>query len=61
MVDVEFPKDIYTSLKNLGGVIISTNDDTLEPAIEIVLHEAPRDSIIVKFVEKRVYHCKGSI
>ncbi|MGN0378355.1 MAG: hypothetical protein ACI4EU_02060 [Butyrivibrio sp.] len=43
MVDVEFPKDIYTSPKNLDGVIISTNDDTIEPAIEIVLHETPRE------------------
>lgn len=43
MVDVEFPKDIYTSPKNIDGVIISTNDDTIEPAIEIVLHETPRE------------------
>ena len=43
MVDVEFPMDIYASPKDLDGVITSTNDDTLEPAIEIVLHEAPRD------------------
>lgn len=43
MVDVEFTKDIYTSPKNLDGVIISTNDDTIEPAIEIVLHETPRE------------------
>lgn len=44
MIDVEFPKDIYTSPKNLDGVIISTNDDTIEPAIEIVLHETPRET-----------------
>lgn len=43
MADVEFSKDIYTSQKDLDGVIVSTNDDTIEPAIEIVLHEAPRD------------------
>lgn len=43
MIDVEFPMDIYVSPKDLDGVITSTNDDTLEPAIEIVLHEAPRD------------------
>ena len=43
MIDVEFPKDIYTSPKNLDGVIISTKDDTIEPAIEIVLHETPRE------------------
>ena len=43
MIDVEFSMDIYVSPKDLDGVITSTNDDTLEPAIEIVLHEAPRD------------------
>ena len=43
MADVEFSKDIYTSQKDLDGVIVSTNDDTIEPAIEIVLHESPRE------------------
>lgn len=43
MIDVEFSMDIYVSPKDLDGVITSTNDDTLESAIEIVLHEAPRD------------------
>ena len=43
MIDVEFSKDIYVSPKDLDGVITSTKDDTIEPAIEIVLHEAPRD------------------
>ena len=43
MVDVEFPMDIYASPKDLDGVTISTKDDTIEPAIEIVLHDAPRD------------------
>lgn len=43
MADVEFPRDIYTSPKRLDGVIISTPDDTIEPAIEIVLHEGPRE------------------
>lgn len=43
MIDVEFSMDIYVSPKDLDGVITSTNDDTLDPAIEIVLHEAPRD------------------
>ena len=27
MADVEFSKDIYTSQKDLDGVIVSTNDD----------------------------------
>ncbi len=43
MIDVEFSKDIYTSQKDLDGVIVSTKDDTIEPAIEIVLHETPRE------------------
>lgn len=43
MVDVEFSMDIYTSPKDLDGVIISSKDDTIEPAIEIVVHEAPRN------------------
>lgn len=43
MVDVEFSKDIYTSQKDIDGVIVSTNDDTIEPAIEIVLHENSRE------------------
>ncbi len=43
MIDVEFSKDIYVSPKDLDGVITSTKDDTIEPAMEIVLHEAPRD------------------
>lgn len=42
-VDVEFSKDIYASPKELDGVIMSTKDDTIEPAIEIVLHETPRN------------------
>lgn len=43
MVDVEFSRDIYVFPKDLDGVITSTKDDTIEPAIEIVLHEAPRN------------------
>ena len=43
MAGVEFSMDIYVSPKDLDGVITSTKDDNLEPAIEIVLHEAPRD------------------
>ena len=43
MIDVEFSMDIQVSPKDLDGIITSTKDDTIEPAIEIVLHEAPRD------------------
>ena len=43
MIDVEFSMDVYAAPKDLDGVITSTKDDTIEPAIEIVLHEAPRN------------------
>ena len=43
MVDVEFSMDIYTSPKDLDGVIMSSKDDTIEPAIEIVLEKSPRN------------------
>ena len=43
MAEVEFSKDIYISQKDLDGVIVSINDDTIEPAIEIVLHENSRE------------------
>lgn len=43
MIDVEFSKDLYAVPKDLDGMVISTRDDTIEPAIEIVLHEAPRN------------------
>ena len=43
MADVEFSMDIYASPKDVDGVTISTRDYTIEPAIEIVLHEVPRN------------------
>lgn len=43
MADVEFSMDIYTSPKDLDGVIMSSKDDTMEPAIEIVLEKSPRN------------------
>ena len=43
MADVEFPMDIYTVPPQLEGVILSTKDDSLEPAIEIVLFKNPRE------------------
>ena len=43
MIDVEFSMDVYVAPKDLDGVITSTKNDTIEPAIEIVLHEAPRN------------------
>lgn len=45
MVDVEFPKDIYTSSQNLDDASssIKIKECTFEPAIDIVLHKIPRD------------------
>lgn len=43
MIDVEFSKDLYAVPKDLDGMVISTRDDTIESAIEIVLHEATRN------------------
>lgn len=43
MVDVEFSMDIYAAPVDIEEVVMSTKDDTIEPAIEIVLHEEPRD------------------
>lgn len=43
MIDVEFSKDVYSHPQEPDGVVMSSRDDTLEPAIEIVLHEKPRE------------------
>lgn len=43
MTDVEFSAYIYTSPKDLDKMIVQANDVTLEPAIEIVLTETPRN------------------
>lgn len=43
MIDVEFSRDVYSNPKPLDGVTMATKDDTLEPALEVVLHETPRD------------------
>lgn len=44
MADVEFSKDVYSYPEEPDGVIKSRKDDTIEPAMEIVLHETPRDT-----------------
>lgn len=41
--DIEFSEDIYTLPKNLDQNDYQATDVTLEPAIEIVLTETPRD------------------
>lgn len=43
LVDVEFPMDVYTGPHNQDVFMMSSQDDTLEPAIEIVLHDKPRE------------------
>lgn len=43
MVDVEFSMDIYSNPQKLDEVVMSSRNDTIEPAIEIVLHDKPRE------------------
>ena len=43
MIDVEFSMDVYAKPQELDGVVTSSRDDTLAPAIEIVLCEKPRE------------------
>lgn len=43
MIDVEFSMDVYSNPQEPDGIVMSSKDDTLEPAIEIVLHEEPRE------------------
>lgn len=43
MIDVEFSMDVFKEPQELEGIIYSTKDDDLKPAIEIVLHKEPRE------------------
>lgn len=44
MIDVEFSKDIYSEPEEPNGeVSISMSNITIQPALEIVLHDKPRD------------------
>lgn len=43
MIDVEFSRDVYSKPQESQGVMTATRDDTIEPAIEVVLYEAPRE------------------
>lgn len=43
MADAEFSMDVFAKPQELEGEIVSTKDDALYPAIEIVLHKEPRD------------------
>ncbi len=42
MIDVEFSRDVYSEPQEPIGAMTSIKDITLEPAIEVVLHEVPR-------------------
>lgn len=42
MIDVEFSKDVYSIPKDMAEFTVPRKDRTIEPAIEIVLHEIPR-------------------
>lgn len=52
MVSVEFSRDIYSMPKEPEGVVRGTKDDVLEPALEIVLYQNPRD--IARSVEGKL-------
>lgn len=43
MIDVEFSRDVYSKPQEPQGVMTATKDDTLKPAIEVVLYEKPRE------------------
>lgn len=43
MTDVEFSLDVYVNPQEPQGGMTATRDDTIEPAIEVVLYEAPRE------------------
>lgn len=42
MINVEFSRDVYSEPQESIGVMTSIKDITIEPAIEVVLHEASR-------------------
>lgn len=48
MTDVEFSRDVYAHIPNLNEATVSLSDEIFQPAMEIVLHESPRD------IERRV-------
>lgn len=43
MIDVEFSMDVYSKAQKSDGIVMSSKDDTLCSAIEIVLQKAPRE------------------
>lgn len=43
MAIVEFSMDVYSTPPEQDGVVFSSRDDILKPAMEIVLHEKPRE------------------
>lgn len=43
MVNVEFSRDIYSMPQEPEGIVRGTKDDSLAPALEIVLHQKSRE------------------
>lgn len=43
MVDVEFSRDVYTALPEPEGECWCSKDDTMNPAMELMISEEPRD------------------
>ena len=52
MVDVEFSRDVYMALPEPEGECWCSKDDTLNPAIELMISEEPRD--IKRSVEQKL-------
>ena len=44
MVDVEFYRDVYTALPEPEGECWCSKDDTMNPAMELMISEEPRDT-----------------
>ena len=52
MVDVEFSRDVYTALPEPEGEYWCSKDDTMKPAMELMISEEPRD--IKRSVEQKL-------
>lgn len=52
MVDVEFSRDVYAALPEPEGECWCRKDDTMKPAMELMISEEPRD--IKRSVEQKL-------
>ena len=52
MVDVEFSRDVYMALPEPEGECWCSKDDTMKPAMELMISEEPRD--IKRSVEQKL-------